>query len=74
MPWVRSRRGVGSEAREKGVKPFDHRRMGEDRVAEFGRRHSRDHESLHGSNHLTRFGSQNGASEDPLSRFFDRGL
>lgn len=48
--------------------------MGEDRVTEFGRRHSRNHECLHGSNHLTRLGSQDGASKDPLSRLFDYGL
>ncbi len=46
----------------------------EDCVTEFGCRHSGNHECLHGSNHLTRLGSQDGASKGPLSRFFDCGF
>ncbi len=65
-------RDGASEACKEGVKPFDHGRMGEDRVTEFGRRNSRNHECLHGSNHLTGLDSQDSASKDSLSRFFDR--
>src|ERR1700757_3023850 len=61
-----------SEGRKEGVKPFDHRGMGKARVTEFGRRHSRNQECLHSSDHLTGLGSQNSASKDSLSRFFDR--
>jgi len=63
-----------SEGRKEGVKPFDHGGMGEDRVTESGRRHSRNHECLHGSNHLTGLGSQNSASKDSVSRLFDCSL
>jgi hypothetical protein len=36
-----------SEGRKEGVIPFDHGGMGEDRITEFGRGHSRNHECLH---------------------------
>jgi hypothetical protein len=66
--------GLGSEGRKEGVKPLDHGQMGEHRITERGRRHLRHHYCLRGSNHLTRLGRQDGASEDPLSGFFDRDL
>jgi len=64
----------GSERRKECIETLDHGRVEKHRVTQRGAGHFRDHCCLRCTNHLARLGGQDGASEDTLRGFFDRGL